>query len=604
MAHRKRTTPVDAEPEPTIRKRVWLTALGFLLVEIAVLPGAYSPFRTPKMVLAVVVVLIVVGLSVAGALRRGRIELRWSPLATVLALLPVLQLLSAIWSENSELAAGAALHSAAWIAGALWIATLTPGERLVLVDGAAIGAAVSGVVLVAQSAGLALLSLGPARGSGRLVLTGLTGNPADIAMAAVLLLPLVLASPGAADRPRFRWTLAVLLTGAAVISQTLTALAALTLVWLIWLIQKRSRRYWTAALVVAVVVVGIGLSTGLQTRIQRQFVRLERGDWYFLLSARGDGWTAAGEMVRRNPAAGVGASNYGWAYYPSRIAWLDRTGSSGRRAEIATHFGFAHCDPLQMVAELGVPGALWIIAFVIAAWRHRPRGDPLPVLFAAAFAPFAFLHFPTHLAVGLVPVILALGHLLASGRAVSGEAGVWVRRLAPLLTVLVVIAGCYWQMYRLTLNLWRGALAHALVVAEELDEDQKVRRLAAVEAQILPRLPALRGAQPWLWRMVGEARLGRGDYAGAEQAFRKAMALWPHEEAEFRLGLTLAAQDRLLASQGRPLDDRNRRGEAIVHLGRVCRTNPALLELIDDADLRRSVEEIVRAAGGRPPRRR
>ena len=96
--------------------------------------------------------------------------------------------------------------------------------------------------------------------------------------------------------------------------------------------------------------------------------------------------------------------------------------------------------------------------------------------------------------------------------------------------------------------------------------------------------------------MVGQARVARGDDMGAETAFRTAMSLWPHEEAEFGLGLALADQDRRLAAQGRVLDSRNRRGEAIVHLSRVCRTNPALLELINDEALRRSVAEIVGVA--------
>ncbi len=74
------------------------------------------------------------------------------------------------------------------------------------------------------------------------------------------------------------------------------------------------------------------------------------------------------------------------------------------------------------------------------------------------------------------------------------------------------------------------------------------------------------------------------------------MILWPHEEAEFGLGLSLAAQDHRFRQQGRALDSRNRRGEAIVHLARVCRTNPALLEFIEEDDLRQAVREIVDAA--------
>lgn len=576
-----------------IRKRIWLLAVGFLLVEIAVLPGAASPFRAPKSVLALIVILIVVGLSVVGQLRRGRLDLRWSPVATLLVALPLLQAVSISWSGSTGLALDAALESAIWVAAALWIATTSPSERLRLIDGAAIGAAFSGIVLMAQATGQAVLPLGPTGPSGRLGLTGLTGNPADLAMAAVLLLPLVLGAPGSSDRPRYRWALAVLLSGAAIISQTLTAILALFLVWGTWLVLQRSRRLWIGAVITTVVLIAAGLATGLDTRIKHQVKRIERGDWYFLLSARSDGWTAAREMVRTHPLAGAGASNFTHAYYPSRISWLDRSDSIGKRAELATHFRFAHCDPLQMVAELGVLGLLWILAFAVIAFVHRPRGDPLPLLFGAAFIPFLLLHFPTHLAVGLVPVILAAGHVLSGGREVVLKPGPWIRKAAVAGILLVVAVGCYWQLHRLMLNLWRGGLTHALTTAQALDHDRRAQQAAAVEAQILPRIPALSQARPWLWRMVGQARVARGDDMGAETAFRNAMTLWPHEEAEFGLGLALADQDRRLESQGRMLDSRNRRGEAIVHLARVCRTNPALLELIADEALRKSIAEII-----------
>lgn len=597
MARKKKPEPRAVPPD--VRKSVWLMAAGFLLVQIVVLPGAASPFRGPKTVLALIAILAVVGFSVIGSLRSGRLDLRWSRPALVLILLPALQALSILWSGSPDLALDAALHSAVWIVGALWIATASEAERLKLIDGAAIGAALSGIVMMAQAVGRAVFALGPEGPSGRLGLTGLTGNPADLAMASVLILPLVLAAPGRTSSSRFRWVLAVLLTATAVISQTLTAFLALLLVWGTWLVMQRSRRLWVGAAITAVAVIAAGLATGLDTRIKRQIKRAEKGDWYFLLSARSDGWTAAGEMVRSHPIAGTGASNFTYAYYPSRISWLERSGEVGRRAELATHFRFAHCDPLQMLAELGIPGLIWMIALAFTFLAHRTRGDPLPPLFAAALLPFLALHFPTHLAVGLLPVILALGQVLGTGRQISWAPGPWVRRAAIVVVLAAVLLGCYWQMHSLMLNLWRGGLAHALQTAQTLDADRRAQQAAAVEAQILPRIPALSGARPWLWRMVGQARVARGDDLGAETAYRNSMALWPHEEAEFGLGLSLAAQDRRFASQGLELDSRNRRGEAIVHLARVCRTNPALLELIDDESLRTAVAEIVDGASPR-----
>jgi TolA-binding protein len=73
----------------------------------------------------------------------------------------------------------------------------------------------------------------------------------------------------------------------------------------------------------------------------------------------------------------------------------------------------------------------------------------------------------------------------------------------------------------------------------------------------------------------------RSDYAGSETAFREAFKGWPHEDADFYLGLSLVAQGR--------------RNEGIQHLARVCRTNPTLVRLIRDRDLRRSVEDVLEA---------
>ncbi len=590
----KKTTKAKSAPKPvTNRKRIWLMAAGFLLVQIIVLPGAESPFRTPKTVVALIFILAIAGLALAGQFVDGRLRLRRSPLAAVLLCLPVIQTASALWSTNPRLALIAALQTTIWIGGALWIAAASDRERLRLIYATTLGAAISSAVLIAQAAGLEFIALGWAGPSGRLKLTGLTGNPADLAMAAVLLLPLILSAKGSPDRPRLRWTLAVLLTAAAVISQTLTAFVALGLVWATWLFQQRSRRLWIVSAITTVILIAVGLATGLDTRLRWQVQRIERGDWYQVLSARSDGWTAASEMARSHPIAGTGASNFTHAYYPSRIAWLERTESIGRRTDLATHFRFAHCDPLQMVAEIGLPGLIWMIALVVIGFRFRPRGDPLPPLAAAAFVPFAVFHFPTHLAVSILPLILTLGHFMAADRVVVLEPGMWTRRCATIAIIILVPIGCYWQFHSLILNLWRGGLTHTLSAIENLDGPQRTEIAATVESQILPRLPGLAGARPWLWRLVGRARIARGDDVGAEVAFRNAMVLWPHEEAEFGLGLALANQDRRLKARGLDLDARNRRGEAVVHLSRVCRTNPALLELIADDDLRKAVAEIV-----------
>ena len=69
------------------------------------------------------------------------------------------------------------------------------------------------------------------------------------------------------------------------------------------------------------------------------------------MSARSDGWTAAAEMALEQPLHGVAAGHFTHGYFPSRLAWLEARSASGRRGELATHFEWAHCDPLQLIAE-------------------------------------------------------------------------------------------------------------------------------------------------------------------------------------------------------------------------------------------------------------
>jgi hypothetical protein len=287
-------------------------------------------------------------------------------------------------------------------------------------------------------------------------------------------------------------------------------------------------------------------------------------------------------MIRDNPVLGVGAGHFSHAYYPSRLAWLEARDELGGRGELATHFSWAHCDPLHLVAELGIPGTLWLIALAVACFRVRKRGPPLLVLAAGAVIPFAVLHYPTHLAVGLIPIGLIFAQLLAA----DGDEVDLTPNPAPLrpavafVIVVCALSVAVWQLRVVSLNGWRGGMEALLLSAHSATETQRARIAAAVEMQAASRLQQSPGSASWVLRLVGRARLARGDGSGAESAFRRAYALWPHEEAEFGLGLALGSQGR--------------RDEAMLHLARVCRTNPALVKLITDSDLQRSVRVLSR----------
>ncbi len=567
--------------EPKSRWPIVLAATGFFLAEVVVLAGAASPFRLPKEA----VVLAALSLAVAGgciaAARRRAITLPHGPLVWVLIALPVLQAVSALWSASWLRAVESSLLTVIWIAGIMWLGTVTTATRRRLALVAAFGVAISAGVMLVQLAGVSVFDFSAPFTSKRLSLTGLTGNPADLAMAAVLLLPFLITWGEDSSRPWLYRVLAVILALAALITQTLTGVAALAALLVIWLIQRRSKRLWLTALGLGTVIVTVALTAGLGDRLLRDSERIQKGDWYRLFSARGDGWSAATEMVRERPLSGVGAANYTQVYYPSRLAWLTRHGGTGARGELASHFQWAHCDPLQGVAELGILGIAWMAALALAIVSVWKRAGPLLPLAIAAWAPFALLHYPTHLAVGLIPIALVLAHLVAMAE--PPRTFQWRRARLPVATVVVVLAivAAGWQLRRVAVDLWIGGNELRLTMSEDLDPANRARLAAAVEAQILSRIQRLPSAAPTLWRTVGRARLVRREAAGAETAFRTAYALWPHEDAEFFLGMSLVAQGR--------------RGEGLQHLGRVCRTNPALARHISNADLRRSVQDLVAA---------
>ena len=576
---RKRAPAVEVVPASW---PVTLLGLLFLAVQVSFLPGAASAFRLPKEALAVAGILAIVALAASVRLRSGGITIPRGPLPLILVCLPVLQAASALWGADPRRALAAAAVTATWLLCAFWLATLDEGQRWRIASLTAVGAAISAVVLLLQAAGIPLLVVGASPGS-RFRLSGLTGNPADFATAAVLLLPVLLAATARRDAARWRWLLIGGLAVAAVVSQTFTGYLALAALALVWLARRRSTRLWLATGGLALVSVALALATGLGARVQRQVRQAQLGDWYSVMSARSDGWTAAAEMALEQPLHGVAAGHFTHGYFPSRLAWLEARSATGRRGELATHFEWAHCDPLQLIAELGAIGALWGLALAWSLVRTRPRGDPLPALAAAAAAPFLLLHYPTHLAVGMVPIVLVLGQLLAAQPAWSRPPlrDSW-RVVVPCLLTAIAVLGIAWQLHRLAVDVWRADLDHRLAAAHGSAEPMRRAQLAAaVERQVVERIERLPEAAPWLWRVVGKARLLRGDGPGAEQAFRSAGALWPHEEAELGIGLSLAAQGR--------------RSEAILFLGRVCRVNPAIARQLEDPDLRRAVEALNRA---------
>lgn len=562
-------------------RRVLVTGLLFFLVEIIVIPGAYSPFRLPKMALAVgVLALLVAGWS-AYRLWHGRLQLPAGPLVWALAALPVLQALSAIWAQSPGLALRQALVSAVWVSAALWLSSFDAEERHRVTIWVVWGAFASGVILLGQ-----LIENNSVTGDGlssgdRLGLTGLAGNPSDLAMAGLLLLPLLLPAVLAQPQKWHRWLLPGFLALTAVLTQALTGLVAIGLLGMGCVAILRSKRAWVVVIVLAAVTISAVFAGPLRSRIESEWAQLQDGNWYNLLSAREDGWTAAVTMVESSPVLGVGAGNYSREFFPARTIWLDHNQSVGRRGELATHFEWAHNDPLQLTAELGLLGAVWMIFFIVALARSGPLGEPIVILAALAWTPFLLLHYPTHLAIGLIPAILVLAFRLhpAPRQPVLPNTHL-ARRVVAVIVAAIAVAVCFSQIANVRLDRWHGQTEALFVAAETAQPAMRRQIVRKIEADAGEEILRSQHSASWLWRIIGRARLLGGAYPEAEAAFRRSSALEPHEEAEMGLGLALAGQKRTT--------------EAIHHLTKACRVNPALITFIAQPDLRESVRNNIR----------
>jgi O-antigen ligase len=559
------------------------------LTQIALLPGAASPFRLIKSALLIGGLALIIGLLIAARLWRGTFSLPRGPLAMVLVAYPLLLLISSLWSISRL----ATLYSAA-AAAVLVLATLVIGtldddtwDRIML--GCAAGAAISSLVMLLQMGGISFLVVATRVDEGRLGLTGLSGNPADLAIVSVLLLPLLLT--WAQARPGWwRWLLPGLLAVVILLSQTWTGIGALGLVAITWLLLQRPQRILLTVGIIVIVplLLAGGAIVSSPTRFENAVNRIRSGDWYNFLSARPDGWTATAQMIRNHPLLGVGGGGYTYAYYPNRLAWLEARNLRGRHRGLATHFETAHCDPLQVVAELGLCGVAWLVVLTVVIIRYR-RGDRSRFLMAAGLLPLALLHYPAHLAIGLAPLLLALAKMLSREQRLQIRPGApaW-RALLALLVVVVSALVVVRQASRIESSYWLGMARRSTDLARSADSPQAVPVLQEIERQILERIPRHPASAAVLWRLTGQARLARGAGAEAESAFKRSYNLWAHEETEIGLGLSLAQQKR--------------RTRALYHLGRVCTVNPTLLKLISDEQLQRSVRDLVRSKTRARPR--
>lgn len=582
MSRGKRSKRGAAQPE-RFGLAGWLLVAAVVTAAVVIVPGAASSFRLGKWV----AFLLCAGAGgtawLVRTLRRGTVPVPRSPLLAVLALYPALLAVSALWSAQYHVTLTAAAEAAAWVVAVAALAALHDTVLGPVTRWAIIAAAASACVGLFHAAGASPFGFLAAKEGERFQVIGLAGNPADLAAASVIVLPLVL-MPGLWGKRK--WPVVVsagVLICAVATTRTLTAVGSIGLAALVLLLLGRGP--WRRWAVVGAVVFAVAAGVAMAPRIADQLQNVAHGDWYRLLSARSDGWAAAVETARTHPVLGVGGAGYSCAFADARLAWLERHASTGERGEPATHFETAHSDPLQVTAELGTLGVLWVIALACAAARARPWRQPPVAAGLAAWLPMALLHYPGHLAVTLAPLAV-LAAWLTSDDASHHERAVPLRgapALGAVVVAVVVVAGTAWQGHiRLSEDRWLGEAERGFAVAARLPQERRSPAMEILERSAEARFDHRVWDSARLHRFIGRCRLSRGAPREAEAAFRRALATCGHAEARLGLGLALVHQGR--------------RGAGLAELVKACRLNPKLVTMLGDSALQRTVREALRAA--------
>jgi UDP-N-acetylmuramyl pentapeptide phosphotransferase/UDP-N-acetylglucosamine-1-phosphate transferase len=270
---------------------------------------------------------------------------------------------------------------------------------------------------------------------------------------------------------------------------------------------------------------------------------------------RYDYWRVAVSAWRAHPLAGVGAGGYDKPYF------AQRTTSEDIRQP--------HSLPLQMLAELGILGALLfvlaLLVVAVGAWRRIRDGARAPVVVAALGIVTAWLVHASvdwmHLLPGLTGVALLGAAVLlrpAGEQPVAGEARTGRARLAPAILVGVAITIAALSLSRQGLSehyVARAQDALARDPASALVEANRALRLDReaisayyAKAAALARFGEGDAARAVLldatrreprnfvtWALLGDLAVRRGELREARASYRRAARLNPRDPALAKL---------------------------------------------------------------------
>jgi O-antigen ligase len=212
---------------------------------------------------------------------------------------------------------------------------------------------------------------------GRATRNGLLGNPnyVGVYLAGPLLFAATQAIHGKSRRALYAAAAAVLGT-AVLVTLTLTAIGSLMLAFGMLVVRWNRRR--GIAVLVFVIAAAVGASAAYRPmRLRMTFMveAIQDGRWGRVISGRLFPFYTALRMFQDHPLTGVGPGCFKFHYMPYAIEAADHhpnlAALSGTQR---VNFGETHNDHLQVLAEVGAPGYLLLMALVVSvAWSSKGR---------------------------------------------------------------------------------------------------------------------------------------------------------------------------------------------------------------------------------------
>jgi O-antigen ligase len=408
----------------------------------------------------------------------------------------------------------------------------------------------------------------------RFLATALIGNPGDVG--ASLVIPTLLAAAALfRGRGRLAPGLALLagLAGLAAAS-TFAPLAAFAAGAAILVALEPGRRLLPAA---AVAAVGVALLAGAGV-FARVAAKLDSGDLSTVTTQRDIGVLSALESIRARPLAGTGPGGFASDFVRARLAAEERWGRRLVHRSPSAHFDNAHCDPLTVAAEAGVPAALALAVALgallagLAGAVRRERGEPPAAVPAeallaslAAILVLALANFPVQIVPVSGPFALLAGLAFArAGGGFSRRPGAVTRAGLAALVLLLAAGGAARLAASRRLARSEAALASAAVSSGS-------GRAALLDAALADArsAAALRPRSARAHLDAGSALAARADLDGAITEMERSRSLEERAETLLNLG-------RLAVTAGR-LD------EARAFFLRAAWVQPRLVEAIPPA---------------------